>query len=238
MPGTTYQPFDPDHPGETSNEAAEPSSRSVLVRVGQVVAAVVSMLFLGLLVYGVLAKASDTAIDDQLSTGQAPRAPAFALPVLDRGSLPPGLTARLSSGLADGRLTSTELHGTPFILNFWASWCLPCRDEAPVLQRGWRESNGRVLVLGLDMQDLSDDARAFIRSFGLSYPSVRDRGNDVARRFGVTGVPETFFVTASGRIAGHVIGVVSPAQLRTGMDAARSGRVRPALSGGAIKSQP
>jgi cytochrome c biogenesis protein CcmG/thiol:disulfide interchange protein DsbE len=119
------------------------------------------------------------------------------------------------------------------VLNFWASWCVPCRQEAPTLERFWRaERASGAVVLGLDMQDVTDDARAFVRQFGMTYPNVRDQGNDAARRYATTGIPETFFIGPAGRIVGHVIGVVSDGQLRDGLAAARAGRPLGVRQGG------
>jgi cytochrome c biogenesis protein CcmG, thiol:disulfide interchange protein DsbE len=118
-----------------------------------------------------------------------------------------------------------DLRGKPVVINFWASWCVPCRQEGPGLQRFWQAERARgAVVLGLNMQDVTDDARDFVRQFGMTYPNVRDGGNEVARRYGTTGLPETFFISARGRIVGHVIGVVSAGQLRDGLAAASTGR--------------
>ena len=119
------------------------------------------------------------------------------------------------------------------MLNFWASWCVPCRTEAPLLERTWREQRERgVLFLGLNMQDATDEGRAFLREFAVSYLNVRESGNSVARRWGVTGIPETFFISPAGRVVGHVIGAVSREQLAAGIAAARAGRPQAARQGG------
>jgi cytochrome c biogenesis protein CcmG/thiol:disulfide interchange protein DsbE len=89
-----------------------------------------------------------------------------------------------------------------------------------------------VLFLGLNMQDLTAEARAFIRKFENSYLNVRDQSNGVARDWGVTGIPETFFITAEGRVVGHVIGVISAERLSQGVAASRSGRPLGSLEGG------
>jgi cytochrome c biogenesis protein CcmG/thiol:disulfide interchange protein DsbE len=93
-----------------------------------------------------------------------------------------------------------------------------------------------VVFLGLDMQDVSSDAREFLEEFGISYPNVRDQGNDVATDWGVAGLPETFFLRRDGRIVGRVIGAVSSDQLHVGINAALSGRVVGSLSGGDRRS--
>lgn len=206
------------------------TTSSYLVRIAAV--AVVGLL-VALLAYGVSQKSPNTGIDDSLARTQPAPAPDFELPVLQPGDPGSVLGPRLAQPLGDRRIALRELGGTPVILNFWASWCVPCRVEAPRLERTWRAQRSRgVLLLGLNMQDLTDDARAFMRSFHDTYPNVRDKANDVARRWGVTGLPETFFITRQGEIVGHVIGVVSESQLSSGIAALRTGRVVGALDGG------
>jgi cytochrome c biogenesis protein CcmG/thiol:disulfide interchange protein DsbE len=188
--------------------------------------------FVALLAYGLLTKSPDRSIDDALAEAKSAPAPAFDLPVLERGDA--AGDPRLARATADGRLSLRELRGRPVVLNFWASWCVPCREEAPHLQRLWQRQRARgAVVVGLDMQDLSEDARSFIREFGLTYPTMRDRGDEVARDYGTTGLPETYFISPAGRVVGHVIGVVSPAQLSAGLAAARAGRPAAAAEGGA-----
>lgn len=190
-------------------------------------------LFMALLVYGLSTSSPRTDIDDALARAEPVRAPDFELPVLERGTLPRALRPTLRPALADGRVALSEVRGVPVVLNFWASWCIPCRQEASTLERSWRRAGGQgVLFLGLNMQDLRGDARAFIREFDNTYLNVRDESNGVAHEWGVTGIPETFFMTPRGRVVGHVIGVVSGGQLRQGIAAARRGRTLGAIAGG------
>jgi cytochrome c biogenesis protein CcmG/thiol:disulfide interchange protein DsbE len=193
-------------------------------------------LFLALLAYGLTKSAPEDSIDQKLRSRESAPAPGFSLEVLDPGVLPERL-GKLASPLGDGRLSLRELRGTPVVLNFWASWCVPCREEAPRLRRGWeRWGKQGVLFLGLDMQDIRSDARDFLGEFGISYPTIRDPGKDVPRRYGATGIPETYFITAKNRVVGHVIGVVSNEQLRSGVEAAKAGRPTGAREGGARRS--
>ncbi len=175
--------------------------------------------------YGLLADAPRPTIDEALARSEAVEAPGFELPVLREGTLGPRLSRALGPALGDRRVALEELRGTPVVVNFWASWCVPCREEAPVLERTWREAReSGVLFVGLNQQDLLGDARRFLREFDTSYLNVRDPGNDVARRWGLVGLPETFFLNADGRVVAHILGAASALELRDGIEAARSGR--------------
>jgi cytochrome c biogenesis protein CcmG, thiol:disulfide interchange protein DsbE len=186
-----------------------------------------------LLAYGVIARSPDTTIDDSLARNQPIAAPSYRLAVLRHGSLGPRLERTLSPALADGRVSASELRGTPYVLNIWASWCVPCREEAPVLVREWRRARPRgVLFVGIDMQDADEDADAFMDHFGVDYLNLRDPTNKTFRRYGATGVPETWFINARGEIVNHVIGVITPAQVRGGIAAAVTGRPEAARRGG------
>ena len=197
--------------------------RPVLRGAGMLAAA----LFIALLAYGLTTRAADTTIDDSLKQGEAVTPPGFELSVLADAS-----PAAWKRAAADGKVSLKELRGTPLVLNFWASWCDPCRSEAKVLERGWKHDGRGVLFLGLDQQDARENARDFISQFGITFPHVRDPSNDTARAWGVTGLPETFFIGADGKVVGHVIGSVDDAQLRAGIAAARTGRPAGAQEGG------
>lgn len=204
-------------------------------RVGAGLAVTVVVLFIALLAFGLSAQSANSTIDDSLARGRTAPAPAFDLAILQRGDPGPVLRGRLERAFSTGRLTLRELRGTPVVLNIWASWCDPCRQEAPLLERAWRTLGrpDRVLFVGLDQQDATTDAISFLHSYGIDYPNVHDPGNDVPRSYGATGVPETFFISASGQVVGHIIGVISPKQLREGLTAAQTGRPIGVRSGGA-----
>jgi cytochrome c biogenesis protein CcmG/thiol:disulfide interchange protein DsbE len=87
------------------------------------------------------------------------------------------------------------------------------------------------------MQDLSGDARAFIGSYHLTYPTIREPSNDTARKYGVTGIPETYFITARGRVVAHVIGVINEGELVEDVEAARRGAVVGTGEGGEVRPQ-
>jgi cytochrome c biogenesis protein CcmG/thiol:disulfide interchange protein DsbE len=153
----------------------------------------------GLLVYGVTARRQDTSIDDALKQGKRIAAPTRTLPVLDS-------TAKNS--LAGYR-------GKVVVLNFWASWCIPCRTEAPVLERAQRRllaNDGT--VLGVNFRDAPPDANRFIARYHLTYPSLRDVDGKLAHDYGTNALPETFVIDRRGKVAGVSRGTVTDAFLR------------------------
>ncbi len=153
-----------------------------------------------------------------VKAGKTPVAPHFNLRVIwDRSeNWPPSLRP----ALADGSVDLTELRGYPVVLNFWASWCGPCRDEVPRLAASARAHRGHVAFLGIDAQDLTSDARRFARKYGINYVSVRDGAGSILGDFGVTGFPETYFLDARGRIVGQKAGEVSRSEIEDGIAAA------------------
>lgn len=196
------------------------------------------LLLIAVVVFGLRTQASDEPIDQSLSEDVAAPAPDFDLPILEANAMPPVLGQRLRQPLSDRRLDLPELRGVPIVLNLWASWCDPCRGEAPVLNRGWqRHGPEGVLYLGLNMQDLESDARRFIQEFEIGFPSVRERGDEIARSYGATGIPETYFIDRQGGVVAHVIGVITDQQLDRGATAARTGEVAGTLTGGARRGR-
>lgn len=146
----------------------------------------------GLLAFGLLSKGSSG-----VAVGEV--APASPLPRLEGGG---------SGSLADYR-------GHWVLVNFWASWCDPCKEEAPALEEFQRRYGGSgFTVLGIDSRDLSDDGREFVRHYGLSYPQLRDGDGDTAHEFGTTGVPENFLIDPEGKVRLLVRGPVTEAYLR------------------------
>ena len=121
------------------------------------------------------------------------------------------------------KISPHKLRGWPVVINFWASWCVPCRAEAPILVKAARRYSGRVAFLGLDTQDFSGDARGFLRRFRVNYVSVRDGSGATDDIYGLAGIPETYFLDPRGRIVAHVIGQVSRQQLEAGIELAEGG---------------
>jgi cytochrome c biogenesis protein CcmG, thiol:disulfide interchange protein DsbE len=127
----------------------------------------------------------DEGAAGKVERGETPAAPGFRLDRLDR----------------PGKLSLASYRGRPVVLNFWASWCIPCKEEAPLLEAVWRRYRARgLVVLGVDINDLRGDARRFARKNRMSYPLAYDGPGKTTTQYGLTGVPETFFVARSGRL--------------------------------------
>ena len=119
-----------------------------------------------------------------------------------------------------GETRLADYEGRILVINFWASWCGPCRAELPALQAAWTEYRGRgVAFLGITVRDVAERAQALIDEFGLTYPNAYDPYNTIWQSYGLTGVPETVFVAADGVIAKRFIGQISQKALRAELDA-------------------
>jgi cytochrome c biogenesis protein CcmG/thiol:disulfide interchange protein DsbE len=121
---------------------------------------------------------------------------------------------------APGTLQLASLRGKVVVLNFWASWCYPCNQEAPALEAATKKWGRRVVVLGVDVNDPVSDARGFARKYRLSYPLVHDNHNVTSPKYGLTGLPETFFIDRTGKLVVHVAGQVEAADIQAGVERA------------------
>jgi cytochrome c biogenesis protein CcmG/thiol:disulfide interchange protein DsbE len=142
-------------------------------------------------------------------------------PFLARPAPPFALT------LFDGSVLRLEdLHGKVVFLNFWASWCLPCRAEARTLEAAWQKYRDQgVVFVGVNLQDREEAAREFIEEFGVTYPNGMDRGARIAVGYGVWGLPETFFIDRDGRITYKHIGALGWGTITAKLEEAMRGVV-------------
>lgn len=165
-----------------------------------VVTAAVVVAVAVLLVVGLMNRGVNNSIDEAIQEGRRAEAPVFTLPVLISG---PGLPA------AGEELELSQLRGKVVVLNIWASWCDPCRDEAPILESVWNRYRSRdVVVLGANVRDIEDKALEFHDTYGMSFPSVRDGEGDVMGDYGAIAVPETFIIDRQGRVAAALRGAL------------------------------
>ena len=157
-----------------------------LVVPGLVIVAAAALL--ALLGFGVAHQGSDSSIDAAVRKGHLPMAPSanVALPILG----------------AAGTQKLADLRGKVVVLNVFASWCDPCKAEAPILEQEQRRLKGQnATILGVTYLDNSSDSERFVRQQHISYPVIRDVSGNFVRSFGTTGVPETFVINRQGRIA-------------------------------------
>ena len=157
--------------------------------------ALVVVAFLGLMAWGILNNESVTGRSGILRVGKP--APDFTLALLD-----------------GGELSLSQYQGRPVVVNFWASWCPPCRQEAVALERAWRaHADAGVQFIGVDLQDRESDARAYISEFDVTYPNGTDIGGKISVDYGVIGLPVTFFVSREGVVERRFVGAISRGKL-------------------------
>ena len=166
-------------------------------RPGVIVVVVLSALLCGLLVYGIVQRGDDRSLEAAIARGERPMAPDRELPLLEGEGV---------GSLADYR-------GKVVFLNFWASWCAPCREEVPLLTRFQEKLGDRGTVLGVTFKDDPDASRAFAEQYKVNYPSLRDSKLELAPQYGTRALPETFVVDAQGRIVAVARGTVDQAFL-------------------------
>lgn len=159
----------------------------------------VSVVLAGLLVsVGVWEAVSSPGRSVLSGPSGAPAAP-FSI----AGVQPPGATVTLRS-----------FRGRPLVINFWASWCVPCRTEMPLLEAAYRQHHRDVAFVGIDVNDTTQAARAFLAQVGVTYPVGADPDNRVTARYGTYGLPTTVFVSSAGVVVGRSIGQLHATTLR------------------------
>ena len=124
------------------------------------------------------------------------------------GAKAPTFTLRRLEG--NGEVSLASYRGKPVVLNFWASWCEPCKAEAAVLERDWTSYRDRgVVFLGVDYHDLASDARRFVSAHSLTFPMLDDGSGKVTGSYGISQVPETYVLNKEGRVVAHLAGPIT-----------------------------
>jgi cytochrome c biogenesis protein CcmG/thiol:disulfide interchange protein DsbE len=158
---------------------------------------------LGLLAYGLVQTDPDRSVDRALAEGEREQAPELELPKLG----------------GEGTGSLADYRGQVVVLNFWASWCKPCKEESPLLERWHQRIRPRGgLVLGVDMLDVTSHAEEFIDEYELTYPMLKDKDGEGLERYGVVQYPETFAIDRQGRIAAAQRGPVDEAWMRANVE--------------------
>jgi cytochrome c biogenesis protein CcmG, thiol:disulfide interchange protein DsbE len=133
-----------------------------------------------------------------------------------KGKPAPDFTLAALSTHAEPPIHLANLRGKPVVINFWASWCSPCADEAPLLQAAWQHAGTKgVIFIGIDYQDTQSDGLSFLQKQGITYPSAIDANGATAINYGVTGTPETFFIDRRGVVVATVRSQITAQQLQT-----------------------
>jgi cytochrome c biogenesis protein CcmG, thiol:disulfide interchange protein DsbE len=163
---------------------------------GQVLALAVVAGMVGLFVWQLTSDDGKEIVAD-VREGKTPAAPSFTLPSLE----------------GNGRVALSSFGDKVVVLNFWASWCIPCKSEAPLLQNAWEKHRGKgLVVLGVDALDFDRDGRRFLRRYGVTYPNVHDGRGLVLGDYGGVPLPKTFFLK-DGKIIGYIFGEAREQQL-------------------------
>jgi len=173
-------------------------------------ATLVVLVLFALLTYRIVHGVSGARLTRAIKAHRLPPAPDVKLSVIwpQTGTWP----RRLRASLDRGTLRLGDLRGYPVVLNFWASWCSPCQREAALLASAAEARRGHVVFVGVDVDDLTSDARHFLRVHRMPYVAVHS-GRSIADRFGLIGLPETFYVNRRGRIQDVTRGELSAATL-------------------------
>ena len=182
----------------------------------KVTTAVFGVSLAAIVALGAVAASSGTATSGIATSGTA--APGTSASPSQRASDQPAPGFSLPAlGRPSGQVSLAAYAGRPVIVNFFASWCVPCRTETPLLARYYRSARGSVAVIGIDSNDSQAAAVTFTRSAGVSYPLAYDPVAQTAGAFRVVEIPQTFFLDAQHRIADRVFGAVTAADLAKGI---------------------
>ena len=168
-----------------------------------ILAGLVAVALVGLLAYGLASRSTTDSLAQAVADGRFPPAPSRTMPVLG----------------SEETASVAALRGQVVLLNFWASWCIPCRDEAPVLERAQRQlvAADAGSVLGVTVDDSPPASLRFVDQHNIGFPSVRDVGSELGKRYDTSGVPETFLIDRQGRIVALRRGPIDDAWVKAAL---------------------
>lgn len=167
----------------------QPQTRPRRISVGQLAAFGIVIAVIALFAIGIQMRSAQPV--------EKGAAPLFSIPMFNGGTF-----------------SLAEQRGKVVVVNFWASWCVPCRQEAPILEGAYRTYKDRgVVFVGVDYVDTDKEAMAFIQEFGITYPNGPDIGTEISRKYHIQGVPETYFVGKDGQLYGNRIGPIDAGTL-------------------------
>ena len=143
----------------------------------------------------------------------------------------PDFTVKIWNGSSGEQIHLAALKGKPVVLNFWGSWCVPCRAEAPVLSAAAKTYAAQgVVFIGIAFQSPEPDGKAFIKQHGITYPCGPDPSGDILTAYGITGMPQTVLIDRSGVIVRHIYGQIVPTTFNPDVAALAKGDPLPAAS--------
>ena len=199
-------------PGHQTDQATDPADEAQITsetrrRTGPLRAYVAVLVVVGVI-----------ALTALMALGLANRSPVTGRSGVTRIDKPaPPISMPLYNG--GGSITASDYVGKPVVVNFWASWCGPCRQEAPIFERLSQEYGERgVLFIGVNIQDSEADAEAYLSEYDITYPNGRDEDGSISVDYGIIGIPVTFFINRDGVVQRRWAGVMRETQLREWID--------------------
>ncbi len=195
MAEQTGRPTDTDRSEGSGHSSPRPRRRRLFVVLGLALAALVALVGIVALV--------DGPPEAPLTRGEGRPAPGFSLPDLRR---------------PEEKVELASYRGRPVVLNFWASWCVPCRREMPTFQAVSQELGHRVAFVGINHQDGRSPALRLLEETGVTYPAGHDPEGKVAVAYGLIGMPTTVFISPTGQVVATQVGEMSRSQLATAIE--------------------
>jgi cytochrome c biogenesis protein CcmG, thiol:disulfide interchange protein DsbE len=195
---------------QSTPSSADPSGARPISR-GAVVALVVVSLAIPAAVLALILSRDDSSTRVATATTSTPTVPAPRRARI--GKAAPDFTLRALDGKP---VTLSSYRGRPVVLTFFASWCHPCEEDMPVLERAQRDSGNRIAVIGVNYEDFASDTRDFVGRLGVTFPALVEDSTDnpVAKRYDVHAMPDTVFIDAGGVVRNRLYGPVTTDDLK------------------------